>query len=60
MGYASSRNQIYYDPDFYQEHKDMSQEEFNRVLKKLQKQADKAVKNPILARLVRTSCVTEN
>ena len=36
MGYGSARNELYYDRELYQEHEDLSQEEFNRMLKELQ------------------------
>ena len=36
MGYGSKRNELYYDRNLYREHEDLSQEEFNRILKKLQ------------------------
>ena len=36
MGYGSTRNELYYDREFYQEHEEVSQEEFNRMLKELQ------------------------
>ena len=36
MGYGSTRNELYYNRELYQEHEDLSQEEFNRLLKELQ------------------------
>ena len=36
MGYASRRTKLYYDKDLYREHEEVSQEEFNRMLKQLQ------------------------
>ena len=36
MGYGSARNELYYDRELYQQHEDLSQEGFNRMLKELQ------------------------
>jgi len=39
MGYRSKRNEHYYNRDLYLEHMDEPQEEFNRILKEIQKSA---------------------
>jgi len=43
MGYRTRRNELYYDRELYLKYWDVAQEEFNRVLKKLQKQAEETV-----------------
>lgn len=43
MGYRTRRNELYYNREFFRRHKDVPQEEFNRILKKLQKQAEETV-----------------
>ncbi|MBA7662450.1 hypothetical protein ES703_70479 [subsurface metagenome] len=43
MGYRTRRNELYSNREFFRRRKDVPQEEFNRVLKKLQKQAEETV-----------------
>ena len=40
MGYKTKRNELCYNREFYDRHKDVPQEEFNRILKRAQKEAD--------------------